>query len=128
MLYPVCRTKIKGGKITGKKLYYDGSITISSDILKAAGIQPGDMVEVLNLNNGARVSTYVIEGPEKTGEICPNGPAARFFEEGDEIIILGICFANEKERKQLKMRLVTLADNNRTIKIGGAHVRNKEKD
>lgn len=123
MLYPVCRAKIKGGIVTDKNLYYDGSITISRDILKAAEIQPGDMVEVLNLNSGARITTYVIEGTEKKGEMCLNGPAARFFEKGDEIIILAICYATEQERKKMKMKLISLSDRNLTIKQEGQNAR-----
>ncbi|MGC8805282.1 MAG: aspartate 1-decarboxylase [Candidatus Ratteibacteria bacterium] len=114
-MYQICRTKFKGGKVTGKKLYYDGSITIAWDILRAADLQPGDMVDVLNLNNGARITTYVIAGPEKTGEICLNGPAARFFEEGDEIVILGTCLVTASERKKIKMKVVSLTDNNLRI-------------
>ncbi|HOK79763.1 MAG TPA: aspartate 1-decarboxylase [bacterium] len=124
MIYPICRTKIKGGKVTGKKLYYDGSITIARDILRAADLQRGDMVEVLNLNNGARITTYIIEGPEKTGEICLNGPAARFFEEGDEVVILGICLVTASERKKIKMKVISLTNNNLTITVEGSHARN----
>ncbi len=102
MLYPVCRVKIKGGTVTDKNLHYDGSITISGDILRAATIQHGDMVEVLNLNNGARITTYVIEGKENKGEICLNGPAARFFEKGDSVVILAVCYVDEEERKKMK--------------------------
>jgi len=119
MIYPVCRTKIKGGKVTGKKLYYDGSITIARDILHAAELQPGDMVDVLNLNNGARITTYVIEGAEKTGEICLNGPAARFFEEGDEVVILSICLVTASERHNMKMKIVSLTGNNLRITVEG---------
>ncbi|MCM8759292.1 MAG: aspartate 1-decarboxylase [Candidatus Omnitrophica bacterium] len=128
MLYPVCRTKIKGGIVTDKNLYYDGSITISNNILEAAEIKPGDMVEVLNLNNGARVTTYVIKGKENSGEICLNGPAARFFEIGDQIIILSVCLVTDDERKKLKMRLVSLTDRNLTIKVEGNNARNEEND
>ncbi|MCX7706066.1 MAG: aspartate 1-decarboxylase [bacterium] len=126
MLYAVCRTKIKGGVVTDKNLHYDGSITISKDILKAAEIQFGDMVEVLNLNNGARITTYVIEGKKNKGEICLNGPAARYFEKGDEIIILGVCYVTEEERKKLKMKIVSLENNNRTIKVEGNNAGSKE--
>ncbi len=126
MLYPVCRVKIKGATVTDKKLYYDGSITIPRDILEAADIQAGDMVDVLNLNNGARITTYVIEGDEKTGEICLNGPAARFFEKDDQIVILAICLMTEQERKKSRMRVVSLSDGNLTIKVEGKHARHEK--
>jgi len=117
MLYPVCRVKIKGGRVTEKNLYYDGSITISSDILESSGILPGDMVDVLNLNNGARITTYVIIEEKKKGEIFLNGPAARFFEIGDKVIILGICLATQKERKKVKMKIISLSEKNQIVKV-----------
>jgi len=117
MLYPICRVKIKGGRVTGKQLYYDGSIRLSSEILKSADIIPGDMVDVLNLNTGARITTYVIEEPNKKGEICLNGPAARFFEEKDQVIILAVCLATKQERKKTKMKLVSLSGNNKIIRV-----------
>ncbi|MCM8814709.1 MAG: aspartate 1-decarboxylase [Candidatus Omnitrophica bacterium] len=119
MLYPVCRVKIKGAIVTDKNLYYEGSITISSNIMKAAELQQGDMVDVLNLNNGARITTYVIEGVGKKGEICLNGPSARFFEKDDEIVILGVCYVSEKARKKMKIRIVSLSNRNLTVKLEG---------
>ncbi|MCM8789259.1 MAG: aspartate 1-decarboxylase [Candidatus Omnitrophica bacterium] len=126
MIYPVCRVKIKGGVVTDKNLRYDGSITISGDILKAAGLQSGDMVDVLNLNNGARITTYVIEGTEKKGEICLNGPSARFFERDDEIVILAVCYLTEKERKNFRMQIVSLSEKNQVIKLEGKNARNEK--
>ena len=116
MLYPMCRVKIKGGIVTGKELYYNGSISIDPVILNRADIIPGDMVDVLNLNNGARVSTYVIEGASNTGEICLNGPAARWFETGDEVVILSTCLVEPEERKTLSLKVVELAGGNKDIK------------
>jgi aspartate 1-decarboxylase len=110
------RCKIKGGKVTNKKLYYEGSITIDKEILKEADILPGEMVYVLNLNNGARIFTYVIEGEENSGTICLNGPSARFFEVGDEIIILGISIVNEDELKNFKMKIINLGEKNKIQK------------
>ncbi len=119
MLYPVCRAKIKGGKVTGKNLYYDGSITISSEILEAAGIVAGDIVDVLNLSNGARITTYVIVENKKKCEIFLNGPAARFFEIGDQVIILNISLATEQERNKTKMKVVSLSEKNQIVKVEG---------
>ncbi|MCM8785399.1 MAG: aspartate 1-decarboxylase [Candidatus Omnitrophica bacterium] len=107
------RTKIKGGKVTDKNLYYEGSITIDKKILEIADILPGEMVYVLNLNNGARIFTYVIEGQENSGTICLNGPSARFFEIGDEVIILGISLIEEERAKDLRMKIVKLGEKNR---------------
>ncbi|MCM8772082.1 MAG: aspartate 1-decarboxylase [Candidatus Omnitrophica bacterium] len=112
----VARCKIKGGKVTDKNLYYEGSITIDKKIIKEADIIPGEMVYVLNLNNGARIFTYVIEGQENSGIICLNGPSARFFEIGDEVIILGISFLEEEELKNFKMRIIELGEGNKVKK------------
>jgi len=114
----MCRCKIKGARVTDKNLRYEGSITIDKTILKKAGLIPGEMVNVLNLNNGARISTYIIEGTENSGTMCLNGPAARLFEIDDEIIILGISLVEEgKSLEGWHIKIVELDDNNRT-KIG----------
>ncbi len=125
MLYQVCKTKIKGARVTDKKLYYDGSITIPKDILKAAGIKAGDIIDVLNLNNGARITTYVIEG-KNHGEICLNGPAARFFEVGDEIIILQVCFMTQKKRERSRLNVISLSEKNEIITVEAKNARNEK--
>ncbi|MCM8804818.1 MAG: aspartate 1-decarboxylase [Candidatus Omnitrophica bacterium] len=107
------RCKIKGGKVTDKNLYYEGSITIDKKIIEQADILPGEMVYVLNLNNGARVFTYVIEGEENSGVICLNGPSARFFEVGDQVIILGISLVEEDRVKDFKTKIITLSEKNK---------------
>jgi len=73
------------------------------------------MVYVLNLNNGARILTYVIEGEENSGTICLNGAAARFFEIGDEVIILSSSFLDNEEIENYKMKIVELGENNKVI-------------
>ncbi|MGC8977237.1 MAG: aspartate 1-decarboxylase [Candidatus Ratteibacteria bacterium] len=110
------RCKIKGGKVTDKNLYYEGSITIDKKIIEEGDILPGEMVYVLNLNNGARIFTYVIEGEENSGIICLNGPSARFFEIGDDIIILGISLVEDDKLKDFKMKIVNLGEKNKIQK------------
>ena len=112
----MCKCKIKGGKVTDKNLYYEGSITLDKKIIDNAGLLAGEMVYVLNLNNGARIFTYVIEGKENSGIICLNGPSARFFEKDDEIIVLSISYLDDKELKNYKMSIVELGENNK-IKV-----------
>ena len=117
MLIWMCRSKIKGGKVTEKKLHYDGSITLDKEIIEKAEILPGEMVYVLNLNNGARIITYVIEGKRGSGVICLNGPAARFFEINDEVIILATSLMEKKEAEGRKIRLVVLDEKNKVKEI-----------
>ena len=81
--------------------------------LKEAGIFPAEKVEVLNLNNGARIETYVIEGEESSGTICLNGPASRFFEIGDKIIIVCYGLIEEDKIKNHKVRFVKLDGQNK---------------
>ncbi len=114
----MCRCKIRGGRVTDKNLYYEGSVTVDKQILDEAGILLGEMVYVLNLSNGVRISTYTIAGEPNSGTICLNGPAARYFEKGDEVIILAVSFVEEKELQQKwDMKVVKLGDNNRIKKV-----------
>jgi len=110
----MCRCKIKGAKVTDKNLHYEGSITVDKAVLDKVGILPGEMVNVLNINNGARISTYTIEGEKNSGTMCLNGPAARHFETGDEIIILGLSLVEEgKDLQDWDIKIVSLKDNNK---------------
>ncbi len=113
MLITVCKSKIGHAKVTAAELYYEGSITIDQKIIDAVGILPYEKVEVLNVNNGSRIETYVISGKPGSGEICLNGPAARFGCKGDPLIILSYCLVDEKEAKQIKMKVVHLDANNK---------------
>jgi aspartate 1-decarboxylase len=81
-------SKIKGLRITGLNLEYEGSITIDERYLSASGILPGEAVNVLNLENGSRLTTYVIKGERGSGIVELNGPAARCGMKGDRIMVL----------------------------------------
>ena len=113
MFIPMCTGKIKGGRVTEKKLRYEGSITLDKNLIEAAEFIPGQMVRVLNLNNGKRITTYVIEGKRGSGVICLNGPAARLFEVDDEIIVLATRLMNESEAKVSVLKIVDLEEHNR---------------
>ena len=112
MLRILCKTKIKNCRVTGKKLNYGGSIGIDKAILDAADILPGEQVQVLNANNGERLTTYAIEEEKLSGKIVLYGPAARKGEIGDELVILSYCIAENKESRNLKMNVLTLGENN----------------
>jgi len=105
------KSKIYYATITDTQLYYKGSITIDERIMKEADLLEGEKVEVLNLNNGNRLETYVIKG-KKRGVICLNGPAARLGIKNDKIIILSYGLYNEEEIKNLKVRFVELDERN----------------
>lgn len=112
----MCKSKINRARVTKAELYYEGSITIDSLLLKASDILPGEKVEVLNLNNGSRIETYTIEAKENSGEICLNGPAARFGQIGDEVIILAYCSVEDKDAKSIKMKVVNVDAKNKILR------------
>ena len=113
MLITFCKSKIANATVTQAELYYEGSITVDAKILKAVNIIPGEKVEVLNLNNGSRIETYAIAGRPNSGEVCLNGPAARFGCPHDKLIILSYGLVNKSEAKALKTKVVKLDDGNK---------------
>ena len=112
MLRILCKSKIKKAVVTDKVLHYAGSIGIDRAIIDAADILPGEQVQVLNVNNGERLTTYVIEEQQNSGKVVLYGPAARRGEIGDELVILAYCLAEDKESRNLKQRLITLGKDN----------------
>jgi len=116
MFIEVLKSKIGHATITQAELKYEGSITIDADILKAAGIIPGEKVHVLNENTGHRLETYVIAGNPASGVICLNGPAARHGFVGDRLIILSYCLSEVSEAKSLAPKIVYLDPKNKIKK------------
>ena len=112
MLITFCKSKIGHATVTQAELYYEGSITIDEDILKASEILPGEKVEVLNLNNGTRFETYTIVGKAGSGQICLNGPAARLGVVGDIVIILSYALMDPHEAKDRKTKVIYLNEKN----------------
>ncbi len=112
MLITILKSKIYHARVTQAELYYEGSITVDEDVLKAADIQPGEKVEVLNVNNGSRIETYAICGKAGSGVICLNGPAARSGVVGDHLIILSYGLVEKKEDPKFKPHIVHLDDQN----------------
>ncbi|MGM0667956.1 MAG: aspartate 1-decarboxylase, partial [Bacteroidota bacterium] len=100
------KSKIHKVKITEANLQYVGSITIDEDLMEAADILENEKVQVVNLNNGERLETYVIKGERASGSICLNGPAARKAAVGDVIIIISYASIEYEEAKAFKPRLI----------------------
>ncbi len=115
------KSKIHRATVTDADLNYNGSITIDADLLKAAGILPYEQVHVVNINNGARFETYVIEGAAGTGEVCLNGAAARLVQRGDLVIIITYSAVEEKELENYEIKTILVNEKNEIVKI------NKEK-
>lgn len=106
MLIQVLKSKIHRVRVTQADLNYIGSITIDEHLMKASNLIEGEKVQVVNLNNGERLETYVIKGEEKSGTICLNGPAARKVATGDIIIIIGYAYMDFESAKTFKPHLV----------------------
>jgi aspartate 1-decarboxylase len=106
------KSKIHRAQITDANLNYEGSITIDSAIMEAAGIVQYERVEVANLNNGHRFSTYVIEGKRGGGEICLNGATARLGELGDLVIIFTYAHLSPEEVGQHHPVILQMGEKN----------------
>lgn len=107
------KSKIAHATVTEAELYYEGSITIDEDLINAVGILPGQKVQVLNLNTGTRLETYVIAGKAGSGHICLNGPAARLGYVGDKIIVLAYGLMSPDDARRFKTQSVYLDEANR---------------
>ena len=106
MLIEVLKSKIHRVKVTDAYLSYIGSITIDRDLIDAANFVLGEKVQVVNINNGVRLETYIIEGKRGAGEVTLNGPAARKVQKGDIIIIIGYAQMEFEKAKKFKPTVV----------------------
>ena len=110
------RTMLKGkihrATVTQANVDYEGSITIDANLIEAADILPFEQVHVLDINNGARLQTYVIGGERGSGVICMNGAAARLIHEGDLVIILAYDLLTEEEARSYRPHLVYVNERN----------------
>lgn len=111
----VLKSKIHRVKITQAELHYVGSITIDEDLMDAANLIENEKVQIVNINNGERLETYVIKGERGSGMICMNGPAARKAQVGDTIIIISYASMDFEEAKHFKPRIVFPDQNNLLI-------------
>ena len=102
----VLKSKIHRVKITEADLNYIGSITIDETLMEAANIIEGEKVQIVNINNGERLETYVIKGIRGSGNICLNGPAARRVAVGDIIIIITYASMDFEEAKKFKPTII----------------------
>ncbi|TCK03910.1 aspartate 1-decarboxylase [Phorcysia thermohydrogeniphila] len=111
------KSKIHRATVTGADLHYEGSITIDSELLKLADILPYEKVDIYNITNGERFSTYVIPGEPGSGEICLNGAAARKVQKGDLVIIVSYCELEEEEIEDFQPIVVLVDEKNRPVKV-----------
>ncbi|MFA6126662.1 MAG: aspartate 1-decarboxylase [Bacteroidales bacterium] len=106
MFIEVCKSKLHKVTISEANLQYVGSITIDEDLMDAANLIENEKVQVVNLNNGERLETYIIKGERGSGNICLNGAAARKAQVGDVVIIISYAMMDFEEAKTFKPSLV----------------------
>ncbi len=115
MVFEMLYSKIHRAKVTDANINYMGSITIDENLCEAAGILEGMKVDVVDVNNGERFSTYVIYGAKGSGEVCLNGAAARKVSIGDTIIIIAYANMDEAECRAHKPKVVFVDENNKIL-------------
>lgn len=115
MFIHVVKSKIHRVRVTQAELHYVGSITIDEDLMEAANILENEKVQVVNINNGERLETYVIKGARGSGTICLNGPAARKAAVGDILIVISYAMMEFEAAKQFKPTLVFPDSDNKPV-------------
>ncbi len=111
------KSKIHRATVTQADLNYEGSITIDSSLMKLADILPYEKVDIYNITNGERFSTYVIPGEPESGVICLNGAAARKVQVGDKVIIVSYCELEEEELENFSPTVVLVDEENKPVKV-----------
>ncbi|MCX4658562.1 aspartate 1-decarboxylase [Streptomyces uncialis] len=118
MLRTMFKSKIHRATVTQADLHYVGSVTIDADLLDAADLLPGELVHIVDITNGARLETYVIEGERGSGVIGVNGAAAHLVHPGDLVIIISYAQVDDAEARTLKPRVVHVDGANRAVALG----------
>jgi aspartate 1-decarboxylase len=117
MLISMLRAKIHRAEITDANLHYEGSLTLDEDFLDASGMLENEKVHVVNVNNGARLETYIIKGKRGSKEVCLNGAAARLGHKGDKVIVIAYAQLTLEEAKKFQPKIVLLGDGNLIQKV-----------
>jgi aspartate 1-decarboxylase len=115
MQLTILKAKIHRATVTEADLNYEGSISIDENLLEAAGILSGEQVDVLNINNGQRFTTYTIAAPRNSGAIQINGAAARKAYKGDLVIIIAYAIMDEKEARNFHPQVINVNEHNQSI-------------
>lgn len=118
MLRTMMKGKIHRATVTQADLHYVGSVTVDEDLLDAADILPGELVHIVDINNGARLETYTIAGERGSGVIGINGAAARLVNAGDLVILISYAQMEDAEAKEFQPKVVFVDSENRIIGLG----------
>ncbi len=112
MLRIMHKSKIHRATVTETNLHYEGSLTLDEALMEAADILPNERVQVVNVNNGARLETYVIPGARHSGVVCLNGAAARWGAVGDVVIIISYGLFTDEEARRWQPKVVKVGEKN----------------
>jgi aspartate 1-decarboxylase len=114
---PMMISKIHRATVTQADLHYVGSVTVDGDLLEAADLLPGQQVDVVDVTNGARLTTYVIPGERGSGQICINGAAAHLVSPGDLVILIAYGMLDDAEARTFHPRVVFVDERNRILDL-----------
>lgn len=117
MIRTMMNAKLHRARVTEADLNYVGSVTIDRDLLDAVGMLPGEKVQIVNNNNGARLETYIIEGERGSGVVCLNGAAARLVQKGDVVIIVSYAMMTEEEIRDHQPKVAVLGESNEILQM-----------
>ena len=115
MQIEVLKSKIHRATITHAELHYEGSLTLDEDLMEAAALHPHEKIQIVNINNGSRLETYVIPGEAGSGILQLNGAAARQGAPGDLVILISYALVDESELKDHQPRFIQVDANNRAL-------------
>lgn len=118
MLRTMFKSKIHRATVTEADLHYVGSVTVDADLMEAADLLPGELVHIVDITNGARLETYVIEGRRGSGVIGINGAAAHLVHPGDMVILISYAQVDDAEARALRPRVVHVDAENRIVATG----------
>jgi aspartate 1-decarboxylase len=119
MLRPMLLGKIHRATVTDADLHYVGSLTLDLDLMDAAGLLPGQQVDVVDVTNGSRLTTYAIEGERGSGVVCVNGAAAHLVRPGDVVIVIAYGLLDDEQARQRRPDVVFVDADNRIVDVGG---------
>ncbi|MER7916667.1 MULTISPECIES: aspartate 1-decarboxylase [unclassified Streptomyces] len=119
MYRTLMKSKIHRATVTQADLHYVGSVTVDADLMRAADLMPGEKVDIVDIDNGARLSTYVIEGPAGSGVIGINGAAARLISPGDLVILIAYASMTDAEAASFVPHVVFVDEHNGISGVGG---------
>ncbi|MDT9693002.1 aspartate 1-decarboxylase [Streptomyces sp. P9(2023)] len=118
MMRTMFKSKIHRATVTQADLHYVGSVTVDGELMEAADLLPGELVHIVDIDNGARLETYVIEGERGSGVIGINGAAAHLVHPGDLVILISYAQVEDAEARALVPRVVHVDADNRIIELG----------